>query len=235
MGLFDFDFGDIGSFFSGPSSLGFDNWSMPDLGSVVAPAPSPSFLSSVGDFLTPSAGGWMDTVGKLAPIASFGQNVASTLLNHQALSQQYSRTSDAINRSEAENRAALMERDQQQRAASREDIGQRAREAMIEKSRMRALQAEMGAGGNTAQRLIQSVDFGAGSDIAMLEGNSEAASRQLAREVARAEASANRERSQLTKPSAFSTGLGLVKSGIGLVQDMRGANPARSAGLQVSR
>ena len=171
------------------------------------------------------------SLNKFAPLLQLATAVGGGLLKHSQQQDLFDRQSASINRMEAENRAALLERDFSERARTREGIGNRAREAAIEKARMAAVQAESGASGNTSERLRNSVMAQSGMDIAMLQAHQDEFSRQIMRQLAAEAARANSQRSSLSEPSWMSTGLGIL--GSGLTYGRQTANPRLHNALQI--
>lgn len=172
-------------------------------------------------------------VSKYAPMLQLGSAIVGGISEYTSKSKQAGRMNDAIDRAQAENSAALRERASQQTAQSKQDQNVRARAAMIEKARLKAIAAESGLSGNSFDRLSQAEDWAAGTDIGQLQQNEAALQRQNQREEARIAAAANQDRSRIQAPSMFETGLGLLGSVINYGVGNSKANPSKSAGLTI--
>lgn len=88
-----------------------------------------------------------------------------------------------------------------------EEMSVRARESMIENSRLRAWAGESGLAGISNDRILNESQFNLGTNISSIESNRQASLRQQYREGREVRAGATSKINQMPRPSLIGTGL----------------------------
>jgi len=125
--------------------------------------------------------------------------IASTALGYIGQQQQAKAQQNAINQQYATQQEQI-----NQKAA--QDMSQTAREAMLERGRLRVAQAESGLAGVSQDRHQNALDFKLGTDLSTLEYNRQNSISQSQAEQAAAS-------SRVDHPSLFGTGLQIASAG----------------------
>jgi hypothetical protein len=172
------------------------------------------FDFSFGSLGLDSFDDFFSSVSKYMPVLDLGAKVIGGIADYSSKKKQADRMTSAITRAENENAAAIAERAAQVSDRSKQEQNVRARAAMIEKARLKAIAAESGLTGASFNRAFNAEDWAAGQDIGQLQQNEAAEQRQLQREEAKIHAASNIDRSKIVSPSLFETGLGLIGAGL---------------------
>jgi len=138
--------------------------------------------------------------------ALFVAQAGNTLLSYNSQKKQAQAQQSASNAQTEADMAALGEQQIQINAAADEDIGQRAREAMIERGRLRAVAADSGLTDNTG-RIENESRFAEGADITSIDANRKRSLTQNAAEAKAAAARGQARSASIKQPSLIGTGL----------------------------
>ena len=95
---------------------------------------------------------------------------------------------------------------QEQKQAT-DEMSTRARQSMIESSRLRAVSGESGLAGNSIDRVQNESEFNAGTDITSIENNRMATQTQLHQNAMGIRAGSQTQMAQIHHPSLIGTGL----------------------------
>lgn len=109
---------------------------------------------------------------------------------------------------------SVQEQQSQINQNAQDQQSQRAREATIERGRLKAIQGESGVMGNTEDRIMNESRFNEGSDIASIEGNRENAIKQSALDGQGLRANAQSRLNSIKQPSLIGTGLQIAGAGV---------------------
>jgi hypothetical protein len=107
----------------------------------------------------------------------------------------------------AENTKALAEQRGQIKAKAADEMSERARVALIERGRLRAIAGDSGVTGNSQQRVEDESRFLEGQDLSAIEMNRENALKQNTRNVTAAQLDAQRQKLGVAAPSLLGAGL----------------------------
>lgn len=118
----------------------------------------------------------------------------------------------------------------EQDAQTKDQMSERARQAMIETAHLRALASESGTTGGSNDRVTNEANFNAGQDIAAIQGNSQAAQRQLAQAARSGYATAVTRQSQVQQPSLIGAGLQIAGTYVGQQAKAEQAKTAAAKG-----
>lgn len=148
-------------------------------------------------------------------------SVASTLAAHVGQGQ-VAKQQDRAVRTDYNMGVAQLERQRlEQNVQSRTEMGDRARQAMIERSRLRAASAEGGVGGNSIDRIFGTHATATSQDMAMMSENARNVNRQSAMGGMSMQASATGRLNQIERPSVLNTGLQIAGIGVGAAQQYK--------------
>jgi hypothetical protein len=117
--------------------------------------------------------------------------------------------------------AQLENQRREQGVQTQTQMSERARQAMLERGRLRAASAEGGAGGNSIDRIMGSNEFALGQDLAMMSENSRNTARQSAQEGMGMQAQAQSRLNQIERPSILNTGLQIAGIGMSAASDYK--------------
>jgi len=131
----------------------------------------------------------------------------SAAVSYVTAEKQADRQSDAIQRAYDDNVNQIRNQQAEQDSQTKDQMSERARQAMMETAHLRALANESGTSGGSNDRVTNEANFNAGQDMAAIEGNSQAAQRQLAQAARSGYATAVSRQSQVAQPSLIGTGL----------------------------
>lgn len=95
-----------------------------------------------------------------------------------------------------------------------QQVSERARQAMIERGKLRAIQADSGVGGNSAERGFADINFGANQDIATLEANRDNSVAQAQRNKESGLMQANNQLAAIKQPSLIGAGLQIAGASV---------------------
>ncbi|WP_427311041.1 virion core protein, T7 gp14 family [Cupriavidus sp. H39] len=118
-----------------------------------------------------------------------------------------SKQSDANQRAYDDSVVQARNQQAEQDAQAKDQMSERARQAMVETAHLRALSAESGTTGGTNDRVDNEANFNAGQDMAAISGNAQAAQRQLAQQARGSYATVTSRQAQIQPPSLIGTGL----------------------------
>ncbi|MCY0856442.1 virion core protein, T7 gp14 family [Cupriavidus sp. D39] len=119
----------------------------------------------------------------------------------------------------------------EQDTQAKDQMSERARQAMIETGHLQALANESGTTGGSNDRVTNEANFSAGQDIAAIQGNSQAAQKQLAQAARSGYATAVSRQSQVQQPSLIGAGLQIAGT---YVSQQAKVDQAKSAAVKGS-
>jgi hypothetical protein len=119
----------------------------------------------------------------------------------------------AVNEAAESNRRANALQAEQLNKQAADEMSQRAREALIERGRLRVIASESGIGGLGNETLERQSRFNEGFDIASIESNRAAGVRQLQEAGRSNEAQTNMRLASVRSPSLVGTGLQIAGAG----------------------
>jgi hypothetical protein len=133
--------------------------------------------------------------------------IASAGLNFVTQKQQADNTAAAAQEANRINMEAYAKQQAQIDANAKDEMSDRAREAMVERGRLRVLSAESGLAGASSQQLERQSLFNEGFDLSRIEGNRKSAKEQSYLD-AKAGRAQNQSRINTTRsPSLIGAGL----------------------------
>lgn len=154
-------------------------------------------------------------------------SVVSSIAGFLGQQQQASSQESALRSQERQNQLALRERAEELNLQASEDQAEAAREAMIERARLRVIGAERG-GGNTSARIIREAGFQEGLQTVAIESNLETNLSQLDREARGSTSRSNAQIASISRPSLLSTGLQIGGSLAGSLKPSSSTTSSRS-------
>ncbi len=119
---------------------------------------------------------------------------------------------DAIEANYRQQMESTAEQQRQNNAAAAQQMSERAREAQIERARLRVLAGESGLSGVSTDRIENASRFNEGYDIATIEANRLNASKQITNEAKGIRAQSQSKLNTIDRPSLIGTGLQIVGS-----------------------
>lgn len=132
---------------------------------------------------------------------------ASAAVSYVTAEKQADRMSDANQRAYDDSVVQARNQQAEQDAQAKDQMSERARQAMVETAHLRALSAESGTAGGTNDRVTNEANFNAGQDLAAIQGNAQSAQRQIAQQARSGYATAQNRQAQIQQPSLIGTGL----------------------------
>lgn len=165
-----------------------------------------STLSDIGGSVSGLAGKVLPSLGDLSGIlsmANIGMGTAGAFMDYSAKKKYAKQTLDAIQQNLMAGEEALSEQKSQFDSKTLQEMGDRAKQATIQRAKVRAAVGDAGLAGNTVERLQQEVDAMSGMDVAMLGENRDRYGRQVDREKRSLQAKAQTQKSQVRQPSVF--------------------------------
>ncbi|OAM52926.1 hypothetical protein A7981_05695 [Methylovorus sp. MM2] len=139
--------------------------------------------------------------------AMLALSIGTTALSFIDQANQADAATDSIKDSYELQAKQVQEQQKQINANAQDDMSQRAREATIERGRLKAIQGESGLIGNTADRIMNESYFNEESDIASIESNRVNSIKQSSLEAQGLTARTQSELNSIKRPSALSAGL----------------------------
>jgi hypothetical protein len=121
---------------------------------------------------------------------------------------------DAIRDNWAAQQLQIDEQQSQINDNALDEKSKRAKEATIERGRLRAIQGESGLSGVTQERIINESAFNEGTDIAAIEGNRKNSIKQSQVERGSLRANSQSQLNTIQQPSLIGTGLQIVGAGL---------------------
>jgi hypothetical protein len=113
----------------------------------------------------------------------------------------------AIEQNHYAQQAQILEQQKQITAQATDKMTERAKEAMVERGRLRAIQGESGLSGNTSDRILRESYFNEGQDIASIESNRKNSIKQSKLEAEGLRAQNQSRINSIKRPSLIGTGL----------------------------
>lgn len=153
------------------------------------------------------------TAGELAA-ASLAVGVLSAGASFAQQADQASKTDKAAKENYAQQSEALKVQYEQTQKQATDDMSERAREAMIERARLRVIGGESGLSGGSNDRIENESQFNLGTDIASIESNRQNSMRQLKEEGKSLRAGSQSQINQIKRPSLIGTGLQIAGSAV---------------------
>lgn len=147
------------------------------------------------------------------PAAIAGLQAFQTIVQYQQGKKDARSLQEAATAAYENDKVAQQLQNQQILDASRQEITQRAKSALIERSRLRTAAGESGTVGSSVNRVIQQPNQDAGFDIAAMVGNRESRTMQAHLERQASYARYKSRLNQATPPSPLVAGLQIA--GIG--------------------
>ncbi len=147
-------------------------------------------------------------------VTSMVIGTASSVMGFVQQSQQASAQTKAIKANYAQQTEALKLQYDQTNKQATDEMSMRAREAMIESARLRAVSGESGLFGLSNDRIQNESAFNLGTDIASIESNRLATVKQLHQEGLETRANTASRINQITRPSLIGTGLQIAGTAV---------------------
>lgn len=141
-----------------------------------------------------------------------GAQVAGSVLGFVNQMQQAQAQTDAIEANYKQQMETAAEQQRQNNAAAAQEMSERAREAQIERARLRVISGESGLSGISTDRIENASRFSEGYDIATIEANRKNASTQLYNEAKSLRAQSQSRLNSINRPSIIGSGLQIVGS-----------------------
>jgi hypothetical protein len=135
-------------------------------------------------------------VGVASSVGGFMQQGQQAKANRKALQSDYTQQMDT-----------LQQQYKQTNQQATDEMSQRAREAMIEKAKLRVAGGESGLFGGSNDRIVNESSFNEGTDIASIESNRQNSLRQIEQEGKGIRAGSVSQISRIQRPSLIGTGL----------------------------
>lgn len=152
---------------------------------------------------------------------------ASAVMGYVQQSQMASAQTSAINASvQAQNDATARQYQQTQEQAA-QDVSERAKEAMVERARLRVFAGESGLSGASVDRLGNISRMNEGTDLTTIESNRKNTLEQLHLEARGASAKAQSSLNSITQPNLIGSGLQIAGA---YVKDKTEAERIKSIG-----
>lgn len=158
-------------------------------------------------------------------IAALAIGTASAGMSYMQQSQQASAQRKATEENYAQQMKALQLQYDQTNKQTADEMSVRAREAMIESARLRAISGESGLAGISNDRIQNESQFNLGTDIASIESNRQATLKQLHQEGKSIRAGNQSQINQIKRPSLIGTGLqiaGVAASSAATYKSLKG-------------
>jgi hypothetical protein len=134
-------------------------------------------------------------------------SAVTSIASYQADKRASRKMNEALDADRDAQARAEIEQSADVAARSRDEMSERAREAMIERGKLRAISAESGLGGISQERLIQESLFNEGQDIASIASNRDSAQREIARNGRINSTQREITRAGIKRPNALQAGL----------------------------
>lgn len=165
--------------------------------------------------LSNSAGSWLsqfniDDLSRVLNGAMLAANTASSISRYRDGRRRADELRSSIEQSTEANVGTLREQQAQREAQAKEQLSERARQAMLERARLRAISASAGLSGPGLDDYEQVSQLSFGQDRGTIESNIASTQRQTGRAIDAAYARANDQRNRIVEPNLFSTGLELI-------------------------
>lgn len=141
-----------------------------------------------------------------------GVQAATSVLGYFQQQDANAAQNAAIEANHAQQMEAYARQQQQTGAVAAQQMSERAREAMIERGRLRAITAESGLAGVSTDRLEAQSRFNEGYDLATIEANRSNQAQQLYEEAKGLRARSQSQANSLNRPSLIGSGLQIVGS-----------------------
>lgn len=116
----------------------------------------------------------------------------------------------AIQANHEQQMRAYEEQQRQNNAAAAQQMSERAREAMIERARLRVIAGESGLAGISTDRIENQSRFNEGYDIASIEANRSNSAAQLYNEARGLRAQSQSRLNSINRPSLLGSGLQII-------------------------
>jgi hypothetical protein len=142
-------------------------------------------------------------VGVASSVGSFVQQGQQAKSQRRAMEANYAQQMDT-----------LQQQYKQTNQQATDEMSARAREAMIERARLRVAGGESGLSGNSNDRIVNESSFNEGFDIASIESNRQNSLRQIENEGKGIRSGNITEMSRIQKPSLIGTGLQIAGAAV---------------------
>ena len=151
-------------------------------------------------------------------IISTALSIASSAAAHDGQKKSAKAQTKAITSGHNMANAQLEEQRRQQNVQSRNDMSERAKQAMTERARLRAASAEGGLMGNSIDQIFGTQATQTSQDLAMMTENARNAGRQSTMVGTAMSSRAKGNLNQVQHPSLLNTGLQIAGIGVGASQ-----------------
>jgi len=138
-----------------------------------------------------------------------------------ALAQNITTSASAKKAQKSEDRSFIAEsiaqnlRGEQQNQEAQDKKSARAKESMIERSRIKTIQGETGLAGNSFNKALEEAEFNEGFDIASIESNRAATQKQGGAEAEGLAAQSANRRNKIKKPDWMGGAISVATAGAG--------------------
>ena len=144
--------------------------------------------------------------------ATLAIGAATAVTSHMQQAKQAKDTERAIKENYSQQMDSLQLQYDQTNKQATDEMSVRAREAMIESARLRAISGESGLAGISNDRIQNESMFNLGTDIASIESNRQASLKQLHQEGKAIRSGNQSQINQIKRPSLIGTGLQIAGS-----------------------
>lgn len=149
-------------------------------------------------------------VGMASSVGGFFQQGQQAKANRKALQSDYAQQMDT-----------LQTQYKQTNQQATDEMSQRAREAMIERARLRVAGGESGLFGGSNDRIVNESSFNEGTDMASIESNRQNSLRQIEQEGRGIRAGSVSQMSRIQRPSLIGTGLQIAGQAVETGKDYK--------------
>lgn len=165
--------------------------------------------------LSDSVGSWVNSLrledlSRVLNGAQLGLNAYGAVTRYREQGRRADEARSSIDAAEQANIGTLREQQAQREDQVQQQVSERARQAMIERARLRAIASSAGLEGPSAQDYQQVSQLNLATDVATAQSNLASSERQTARSIEATQARARSDRNRIVEPSLFSTGLELL-------------------------
>ena len=146
-------------------------------------------------------------------------SAASAGLSYMQQSKQADRQEAAVNENYNQQMETYKVQQGQEQKSATDEMSARARQSMIESSRLKAVSGESGLAGHSIDRAQNESQFNLGTDLTSIENNRMSTQKQLYQNAMGIRGSANSQLAQIVHPSLIGTGLQIAGDAAGIASN----------------
>lgn len=156
-----------------------------------------------------------------------GLQIGGAILGSRSAKKQARKQREAAFKNYQFELSSLFETSKEVNLKAGEEMSERARQAMFQRSRLAVIGAESGIEGNTQDRLERQTYFDEGFDLTMIDENRQRAQSQIEREKEGARIRMESTSAGVSVPSGLAAGLQIV----GNIMDLASKTPSRKPSI----